>query len=67
MKRLIFLPVLCFAAVLLFAGCDPEREADLGAPPPAQVEHEQDGAGFKVAHPEQFPLAERASTRPRRS
>jgi multidrug efflux pump subunit AcrA (membrane-fusion protein) len=27
------------------------------APPPTQVEHEQDGGLFKVDHPEQFPLA----------
>ena len=58
MKRLIFIEaVLCFAVLLLLAGCGPKVEADLGAPPPAQVEQEQDGAGFKAAHPEQFPLA----------
>lgn len=27
------------------------------APPPAQVEQEQDGGSFRVDHPEQFPLA----------
>jgi cobalt-zinc-cadmium efflux system membrane fusion protein len=47
--------VACLA--LLSAGCssgkaDPRSEA----PPPAQVEHEQDGGAFSVDHPEQFPL-----------
>jgi cobalt-zinc-cadmium efflux system membrane fusion protein len=42
----------------LAAGCgnakgDPASEA----PPPAQVEHEQDGSVVQVDHPEQFPLA----------
>jgi cobalt-zinc-cadmium efflux system membrane fusion protein len=31
-------------------------DADLGAPPQAEVEHEEDSGTFKVAHPEQFPL-----------
>ncbi|MGA3324672.1 MAG: efflux RND transporter periplasmic adaptor subunit [Terriglobia bacterium] len=48
--------VACLA--LLSSGCasgkaDPRSEA----PPPAQVEHEQDGGAFSVDHPEQFPLA----------
>lgn len=43
---------------LLSSGCssgkaDPRSET----PPPAQVEHEQDGGAFSVDHPEQFPLA----------
>ena len=43
---------------LLSSGCssgkaDPASEA----PPPAQVEHEQDGGAFSVDHPEQYPLA----------
>jgi cobalt-zinc-cadmium efflux system membrane fusion protein len=43
---------------LLFSACsngkaDPAAEA----PPPAQVEQEQDGGAFSVEHPEQFPLA----------
>jgi cobalt-zinc-cadmium efflux system membrane fusion protein len=47
--------VACLA--LLSSGCssgkaDPASEA----PPPAQVEHEQDGGAFSVDHPEQFPL-----------
>jgi len=42
----------------LSSGCsaskaDPSSEA----PPPAQVEREQDGGAFSVDHPEQFPLA----------
>ena len=49
---------LAFAATLLFGGCnygkgDPAAEA----PPPAQVEREQDGSVIRVDHPEQFPLA----------
>jgi cobalt-zinc-cadmium efflux system membrane fusion protein len=48
--------VACLA--LLSSGCssgkaDPRSEA----PPPVQVEHEQDGSAFSVDHPEQFPLA----------
>jgi cobalt-zinc-cadmium efflux system membrane fusion protein len=47
--------VACLA--LLSSGCsaskaDPSSEA----PPPAQVEQEQDGGAFSVDHPEQFPL-----------
>ncbi len=49
---------LVLALALLLAGCgngkaDPVAEA----PPPAQVEHEQDGSLIQVDHPEQFPLA----------
>ena len=59
MKRLIFAVILCFGVILLLAGCGREMEADSpsGAPPPAQVVHEEDSTGFKVDHPEQFPLA----------
>jgi cobalt-zinc-cadmium efflux system membrane fusion protein len=32
-------------------------DASAEAPPPAQVEREQDGSAFKVEHPEQFALA----------
>lgn len=58
MKHLIFAAFLYFGVILLLAGCGREREADgtSGDPPPAQVEHEGDSSGFKVAHPEQFPL-----------
>ena len=51
-----FVVVACLA--FLASGCtsskaDPTSEA----PPPAQVEREQDGGAFSVDHPEQFPLA----------
>ena len=51
-----------FAAVIAFAGCgngkgDPASEV----PPPAQVEHEQDGSVIQVEHPEQFPVATAAA------
>jgi cobalt-zinc-cadmium efflux system membrane fusion protein len=52
------------AAGLILAGslslsCRNGAKADdaAGAPPPAQVEQEQDGGAFSVDHPEQFPLA----------
>src|SRR6202165_1454583 len=53
---------LVFAAMLAFGGCsngkgDPASEA----PPPAQVEHEQDASVMQVDHPEQFPLATAAA------
>jgi len=53
--RLIAVPAL---TTLVCAGCggakpDPQAEA----PPPAQVEREQDGGVVQVDHPEQFPLA----------
>ena len=56
MKRLIF-AILCLALIPLLAGCGQKVDADLGAPPQAQVEREEDSGVFKVAHPEQFPLA----------
>ncbi len=49
--------VNCLAASLLSSctsGGKPDPAA--GAPPPAQVEHEQDAGAFRVDHPEQFPL-----------
>ena len=59
MRHLVFAATLCFAVILLLAGCGRkgEEEDASGAPPLAQVEHEQDSGGFKVDHPEQFPLA----------
>jgi cobalt-zinc-cadmium efflux system membrane fusion protein len=59
MKRLILAITLCLAVLLLLAGCGRKEEAigDAGAPPPAQVQHEQDSGEFKVAHPEQYRLA----------
>jgi len=49
---------MAFVATLIFGGCgngkgDPAREA----PPPVQVEREQDLNVVQVDHPEQFPVA----------
>src|SRR5271169_6501394 len=58
---------LSLALLLLLTACSKGR-ADVLAetPPPAQVEHEQDGSVVQVDHPEQFPLATAAaySSRP---
>jgi cobalt-zinc-cadmium efflux system membrane fusion protein len=53
----IFL-VACLAA-FLSSGCTSGGKADATAeaPPPAQLEHEQDAGAFSVDHPERFPLA----------
>ncbi len=62
MKHQSFLrrvPILfvCFASCVA-SGCKGGKvDAAAEAPPPAQVEREQDGGAFKVDHPEQFPLA----------
>ena len=49
---------LLSAASLLLSGCKGRQvDASAEAPPPAQVEHEQDGGAFTVDHPEQFALA----------
>ncbi len=50
--------IACFAA-FLSSSCTGGGKADPAAeaPPPAQVEHEQDAGAFRVDHPEQFPLA----------
>jgi cobalt-zinc-cadmium efflux system membrane fusion protein len=56
MKRPIFFAILCLALIPLLAACTRKVDADLGAPPKAEVEHEEDSGTFKVAHPEQFPL-----------
>jgi membrane fusion protein, heavy metal efflux system len=59
MSRMRFeMAAYIFAAGVVLAGCgegksDPKAEA----PPPTQVEHEQDLNVVKVEHPEQFPLA----------
>ncbi len=47
----------CVAAFLL-SSCNSGGKANEAAkaPPPAHVEHEQDGGVFTVGHPEQFPL-----------
>src|ERR1700732_3722048 len=49
--------VLVFAAILAFGGCGNGKEDPaLEAPPPAQVEHQQDANVMQVDHPEQLPL-----------
>ena len=49
--------VLCLLPLVL-SGCKGRQvDADAQAPPPAQVEREQDDRAFKVDHPEQFALA----------
>jgi cobalt-zinc-cadmium efflux system membrane fusion protein len=50
--------MLCAALGLLATGCGRERATDPAAeaPPPAQVEHEQNSGDFRVDNPEQFPL-----------
>ncbi len=53
---------LIFAAMLALAGCGSGKgDPALEAPPPAQVEHEQDGSVVQVDHPEQFPLTTAAA------
>jgi cobalt-zinc-cadmium efflux system membrane fusion protein len=65
MKKISILVIL---AVSLWAtGCghrdsDPKAEA----PPPAQVEHEQDGGAIQVDHPEQVPVVTAGSRNSRR-
>lgn len=53
------LPVIpIYIAAFLLPDCSRGRsDAAAEAPPPAQVEREQDGGVFKVDHPEQFALA----------
>ena len=56
----ITISLACIAALAccLLLGCKGRRaDAAAEAPPPAEVEHEQDGGAFKVDHPEQFELA----------
>ena len=54
----ISLATSCCLGMFLSSGCTSRGKADPAAegPLPAQVEHEQDTAAFKVDHPEQFPL-----------
>ena len=48
---------ICLAIILLTAGCGKAKENPASeAPPPASVEHEQDGTVIQADHPEQFPL-----------
>ena len=50
--------VLILLVFSLFPSCKGGKtDAAAEAPPPAQVEREQDAAGFKVDHPEQYALA----------
>ena len=61
MKQIVFVPAgLAIAFAVLLAGCARNvtaKNPQLGDPPPAEVEHEQDGALVKVDHPERFPMA----------
>jgi len=56
MKQIFFAVFLFVLVIPLLSACDRKGSADLGAPPPAQVEREGDSALFKTDHPEQFPL-----------
>jgi cobalt-zinc-cadmium efflux system membrane fusion protein len=57
MKKISSILVL-MAALLLAMGCGQENaNPKTEAPPPAQVEREQDGGIVQVDHPEQIPLA----------
>jgi cobalt-zinc-cadmium efflux system membrane fusion protein len=52
-----FAILFCLHVWVLAAGCgSSERNPAAEAPPPVQVEHEQDAGIFKVDHPERFPL-----------
>jgi cobalt-zinc-cadmium efflux system membrane fusion protein len=49
---------LAFATAVVIGGCGNDKANPASeAPPPAQVEREQDGSLLRVDHPEQFPLA----------
>jgi cobalt-zinc-cadmium efflux system membrane fusion protein len=49
---------MALAVALVSAGCgNSKANAASEAPPPAQVESEQNGSAIRVDHPEQFPLA----------
>jgi cobalt-zinc-cadmium efflux system membrane fusion protein len=49
---------VAFATALILAGCgNGKANPAMEAPPPVQVEHEQDLNVIQVEHPEQFPLA----------
>jgi cobalt-zinc-cadmium efflux system membrane fusion protein len=49
---------LIFCAIPAVGGCGTDKaNPSAEAPPPAQVEHEQDGSVVRVDHPERFPLA----------
>src|SRR5271157_1628332 len=49
---------MAFVATLILGGCGSGKgNPAMGAPPPAQVEREQDLNVIQVDHPEQFPVA----------
>jgi len=53
---------LTFGAMPILGGCGSDKgDPAAGAPPPAQVEREQDGNVIQVDHPEQFSLATAAA------
>jgi hypothetical protein len=50
-----WLIALAFATTVVLGGCGNDKANPASeAPPPAQVEHEQDGSVIRVDHPEQF-------------
>jgi cobalt-zinc-cadmium efflux system membrane fusion protein len=58
MKSKIWAQCVCFVGLsLALAGCNTHADPAAEAPPPAQVEHEQDLNVVEVDHPEQFSLA----------
>src|SRR5215472_7719412 len=62
MHRMKFwLITLVLAVMLTFGGCkEPKADPASEAPPPAEVQREQNGSVIRVDHPEQFPLARAA-------
>ena len=62
MHRMKFwLITLVLAVMLTFGGCkEPKADPASEAPPPAEVQREQNGNVIRVDHPEQFPLARAA-------
>jgi cobalt-zinc-cadmium efflux system membrane fusion protein len=54
-RTLLWIALAASMAAISCGRKDSDAQAD--APPPAQVEHEQDGGAFQVDHPEQIPLA----------
>ena len=62
MHRMKFwLITLVLAVMLTFGGCrEPKADPASEAPPPAEVQREQNGSVIRVDHPEQFPLAKAA-------
>src|SRR5690348_9071528 len=60
MKRVIFVQTaLVIVLSVLLCGCSQKVTANAKSeePPPAEVQHEQDGSLIRVDHPERFPLA----------